>query len=311
MVVPSILIRHPTAGALAMPTRQAIGKVIGAVLIILLNATYIAWFFTNNLGIEYKLAITVLALIATSYALSKYLGRVEGLHTVANALFVFVMIYLFIGVIGIAYWYAGVASGSLNNPIGNVTLKVTPVVLATKVAHPVNATNSTKDPPTLQVGDEVGGEEGGEEGGVGIGITSEEGEEEEEGASPIYNPVYWVYIYTPSGNATEVTAGGQCVIVAPPAYYDAVVSITLNLPTNATIIIYNITLTNPFKPVHCLFLGGDYGIMRLPASVRIDSISPASMLLTQPITLDFACDAPPLGAVVVTNYGNYTTSLIH
>ncbi len=292
-----------------MPTRQSIGKAIGAVLIILLNATYIAWFFTNNLGVEYKLAITILALIATSYALSRYFGRDEDLETIAKALLVFAMIYLFIGVIGIAYWYAGVSSGSLSKPIGNVTLKVTPIVLATKVAHPVNATNSTKDPPTLQVGDEVGGEEGGEE---GIGITSEEeGEEEEEGASPIYNPVYWVYIYTPSGNATEVTAGGQCVIVAPPAYYDAVVSITLNLPTNATIIIYNITLTNPFKPVHCLFLGGDYGIMRLPASVRIDSISPASMLLTRPITLDFACDAPPLEAVVVTNYGNYTTSLIH
>ena len=293
-----------------MPTRQSIGKAIGAVLIILLNATYIAWFFTNNLGIEYKLAITTLALIATSYALSRYMGRVEGLRTVASVLFVFVMIYLFIGIIGIAYWYAGVTSGSLSNPIGNVTLKVTPVVLATKVYHPVNATNSTKDPPTLQVGDEVGGEEeGGEE---GIGITSEEGEEEEEeGASSISSPVYWVYIYTSSGNATEVTAGGQCVIVAPPAYYDAVVSITINLPTNATIIIYNITLTNPFKPVHCLFLGGDYGVRSLPAGVRVDSISPASMLLTRPITLDFACDAPPLEAVVVTNYGNYTTSLIH
>jgi hypothetical protein len=291
-----------------MPTRQSIGKAIGAVLIILLTATYIAWFFTNNLGIEYKLAITTLALIATSYALSWYFGRDEDLETIAKALFVFAIIYLFIGVIGIAYWYAGVTSGSLSNPIGNVTLKVTPVVLATKVAHPVNATNSTKDPPTLQVGDEVGGEEGGEE---EIGITSEEEGEEEEGASPIYNPVYWVYIYTSSGNATEVTAGGQCVIVAPPAYYDAVVSININLPTNATIIIYNITLTNPFKPVHCLFLGGDYGIRSLPAGVRVDSISPASMLLTRPITLDFACDAPPLEAVVVTNYGNYTTSLIH
>jgi len=291
-----------------MPTRQSIGKAIGAILIILLNATYIAWFFTNNLGIEYKLAITTLALITTSYALSWYFGRDEDLETIAKALLIFAIIYLFIGVIGIAYWYAGVSSGSLSNPIGNVTLKVTPVVLATKVAHPVNATNSTKDPPTLQVGDEVGGEEGGEE---GIGITSEEEGEEEEGASPISSPVYWVYIYTSGGNATEVTAGGQCVIVAPPAYYDAVVSITINLPTNAMIIIYNITLTNPFKPVHCLFLGGDYGVRRLPAGVRVDSISPASMLLTRPITLDFACDAPPLEAVVVTNYGNYTTSLIH
>jgi len=301
---------------------------IVAMLVVLMNVSFIAWLFVNDLATEYLLAWIFLGSLAASLALAFLLysrrwegveeyadwDEVERLHSARSWLVGFAIFYLIVGAVALGLWYAGISNGSLVHPISHVELKTIPYLGNITIAKLANMTkgNSTKDPPTiLQIG----------EGGEAEEATSEEetsyvSEEEEEEIyywSSIYWPIYWSTFYASEegGNITVPVASinGTCFIVVPPAFYLVTVRVDLNLPTVADIKIYNITFSNPFKEPRCVLMSANYGIKHLPATAKVDSVSPAAVLTTPPINLNFICDIPPINATLVTNYGNYTATI--
>jgi len=317
---------------------------IATVLIVLMNVSFIAWAFINDLAIEYLLAWIFLGSLMASLALGFILhsrrwkrveeyadwDEVDELHSTRDWLLGFAIFYLFVGVVTLGVWYASISNGSLAHPISHVKLKATPYLGNITIAKLANMTkgNSTKDPPTiLQIGEGgeaeeatteeepsyVSEEEEEETTYASTRYISEEEEEEIHYWSRIYLPIYWSILYA-SEEGENITVpianiNGTCFIVVPPAFYLVTVRIDLNLPTVADIKIYNITFSNPFKEPHCVLMNANYGIKHLPATAKVDSVSPVVILFTPPINLNFICDIPPINATLVTNYGNYTATI--
>ncbi len=317
---------------------------IAVMLVVLMNASFIAWLFVNDLATEYLLAWIFLGSLIASLALAfllysrrwerveKYADweEVDRLHSARSWLVGFAIFYLIVGAVALGLWYAGISNGSLVHPISHVELKAVPYLGNITIAKLANMTkgNSTKDPPTiLQIGEGgeaeeatseeetsyVSEEEEEESTYASYGYISEEEEEEIYYWSSIYWPIYWSTFYASEegGNITVPVANinGTCFIVVPPAFYLVTVRVDLNLPTVADIKIYNITFSNPFKEPHCVLMSANYGIKHLPATAKVDSVSPAAVLTTPPINLNFICDIPPINATLVTNYGNYTATI--
>ena len=93
-------------------------------------------------------------------------------------------------------------------------------------------------------------------------------------------------------------------------FYLARLDIIIHPPTIATLIIKNATLYNPMHPVHCVLYHANYGITKLPATIKIYNVEPATSLGQAPtINLYFVCDSLPTNAVIITNHGNFTYAL--
>jgi hypothetical protein len=92
------------------------------------------------------------------------------------------------------------------------------------------------------------------------------------------------------------------------AIYLVTATLNINLPTIATIVVKNVTLYNPLLPVKCAFYSSNYDINKLPAVIKIYSVSSITNFATS-INMNFICNAPPTNAFVVTNYGNFTLTL--
>ena len=94
------------------------------------------------------------------------------------------------------------------------------------------------------------------------------------------------------------------------AFYLARLDIVIHPPTIATLIIKNATLYNPMDPVHCVLYHANYGITKLPATIKIYNVEPGTSLGQAPtISLYFVCNSLPTNAIIITNYGNFTYAL--
>jgi hypothetical protein len=94
------------------------------------------------------------------------------------------------------------------------------------------------------------------------------------------------------------------------AFYLARLDIVIHPPTIATLIIKNVTLYNPMDPVHCVLYHANYGITKLPATVKIYNVEPGTSLGQAPtISLYFVCNSLPTNAIIITNHGNFTYAL--
>jgi len=93
-------------------------------------------------------------------------------------------------------------------------------------------------------------------------------------------------------------------------FYLARLDIVIQPPTIATLIIKNVTLYNPMDPVHCALYYANYGITKLPATIKIYNVEPATSLGEAPtIKLYFICNSLPTNAIIITNHGNFTYAL--
>ena len=93
-------------------------------------------------------------------------------------------------------------------------------------------------------------------------------------------------------------------------FYLARLDIIIHPPTIATLIIKNVTLYNPIHPVYCAMYHANYGITKLPATIKIYNVEPGTSLGEAPtISLYFVCNSLPTNAVITTNHGNFTYAL--
>jgi len=93
-------------------------------------------------------------------------------------------------------------------------------------------------------------------------------------------------------------------------FYLARLDIIIHPPTIATLIIKNATLYNPMDPVHCVLYHANYGITKLPATIKIYNVEPGTSLGQAPtISLYFVCNSLPTNAIIITNHGNFTYAL--
>ena len=93
-------------------------------------------------------------------------------------------------------------------------------------------------------------------------------------------------------------------------FYLARLDIIIHPPTIATLIIKNVTLYNPIHPVYCTMYHANYGITKLPATIKIYNVEPGTSLGEAPtISLYFVCNSLPTNAIIITNYGNFAYAL--
>jgi len=109
-------------------------------------------------------------------------------------------------------------------------------------------------------------------------------------------------------NMTNVFQGGSNNITVS-AVYLVTTRLNINAPTIATIVVKNVTLYNPLLPVKCAMYSSNYNINKLPAIIKIYSISPINNNFVAPIKMRFVCNTLPTNAFIVTNYGNFTLTL--
>jgi len=93
-------------------------------------------------------------------------------------------------------------------------------------------------------------------------------------------------------------------------FYLARLDIIIHPPTIATLIIKNVTLYNPIHPVYCAMYHANFGITKLPATIKIYNVEPGTSLGEAPtISLYFICNSLPTNAIIITNHGNFTYAL--
>jgi hypothetical protein len=109
-------------------------------------------------------------------------------------------------------------------------------------------------------------------------------------------------------NMTNVFQGRSNNITVS-ALYLVTTTLNINAPTIATIVVKNVTLYNPLLPVKCAMYSSNYNINKLPAIIKIYSISPINNNFVAPIKMRFVCNTLPTNAFIVTNHGNFTLAL--
>jgi len=109
-------------------------------------------------------------------------------------------------------------------------------------------------------------------------------------------------------NMTNVFQGRSNNITVS-AVYLVTTTLNINAPTIATIVVKNVTLYNPLLPVKCAMYSSNYNINKLPAIIKIYSISPINNNFVAPIKMRFVCNTLPTNAFIVTNHGNFTLAL--